>query len=58
MERKEPQQESKVAKMRRRIEEICKKHGWKCTENVLIGNLTEMCLRFRSRRKATRDSWR
>ncbi len=32
MERKEPQQESKVAKMRRRIEEICKKHGWKCTD--------------------------
>ena len=32
MEKKVPQQESKVAKMRRMIEEICKKHGWKCTD--------------------------
>ncbi len=32
MEKKEVEQESKVAKMRRMIEEICKKHGWKCTD--------------------------
>ena len=32
MEKKEVEQESKVAKMRRMIEEIFKKHGWKCTD--------------------------
>lgn len=34
MEKPEKQnpQESKVAEMRRRIEEICKKHGWKCVD--------------------------
>lgn len=32
MERKEEEQELKVAKMRRMIEEICKKHGWKVVD--------------------------
>ena len=32
MEKKEVEQESKVAKMRRMIEEICKKHGWKVVD--------------------------
>lgn len=34
MEKPEKQnpQESKVAEMMRMIEDICKKHGWKCTK--------------------------
>jgi len=32
MEKKEPHQESKVSKMMKMIEDICKKHGWKCTD--------------------------
>ena len=32
MEKKEVEQESKVAKMRRMLEEACKKNGWKVVD--------------------------
>ena len=32
MEKKEPQQESKASILKKLTEEVCKKHGWKCTD--------------------------
>lgn len=32
MEKKELKQESKASILKKLTEELCKKHGWKCTE--------------------------